>query len=107
MSAIVESEIMINDEKVKTFGREVRVGQVELAVEAGTTGYSGGFDRDAGGRTYVSFDSYDGDLRFYPITDEKHRLTGFELAGCGDDFLDAILSALRFATDVLRKQTGA
>ncbi len=103
MSAIIENEITINDRKVRTFGREVRVGEVELDVEAGTTGYSGSCGRVAGGRTYVSFDSFGGDLRFYPITDEEHRLTGFELAGCGDDFLDALLSALRFASDTLRK----
>ena len=66
MYAIRESKIKVNGEMVPTFCRSVQEGGVTMLVEAGTTGYRGGDDRDSGGRTYVSLLCCAGDFLLSP-----------------------------------------
>ena len=104
MYAIKEGLAKINDVLVETFEREVTDGRTTLRVEAGTTGYKGAPCREAGGRTYVCIDCFCGDFYFSPVTDDENRVVGIEIAACGDDGLDAIMKALRFAQEALNDQ---
>ena len=73
MYAIEEGAQRINDGTVLTFSRKVVEHNTLLKVEAGTTGYSGGDSRLAGGRTYISITCDAGDFHFGLARDEKDR----------------------------------
>ena len=104
MYAISEGVAKINDRRVHTFRREVSVGDAFLTVKAGTTGYKGEVSRSAGSRTYVFLDTIFGDIHFAPITDADGCMTGFEIAGCGDDTLNALIRAVKFIEKALDEQ---
>ncbi|MBR1684949.1 MAG: hypothetical protein IJ708_07395 [Clostridia bacterium] len=97
MYAIIEDSCRINGEEVQTFGRTVDYGNTLIEVEAGTTGFRGGCDRGKGARAYLSLDVYQGDFLFSPITDDNGRVTGIEIACCGDDALMSLAESLDFA----------
>jgi len=104
MYAITAGETRINGQRVETFEREVVKDRAQLNVIAGTTGYKGRNHRDAGCRVYVGLDCVCGDFNFSPVTDGRGRMTGVEIAGCGDDSLTALVRALKFAVRVLDEQ---
>ncbi len=104
MYAINEGLAKINGVPVETFGREVLNGKTALRVEAGTTGYKGGCGRDNGGRTYLCIDCRCGGFYFHPVKDEEGGLVGIEIATCGDDGLNAIMTALEFAHTAINDQ---
>jgi len=104
MYAITAGETRINGQRVETFEREVLKDRAHLDVIAGTTGYKGRNHRDAGCRAYVGLDCIRGDFNFSPIFDGRGRMTGVEIAACGDDSLTALVRALEFAERVLDEQ---
>ena len=103
MHAVDEGKIKINDRTVTTYGRAVLEEDTALHVMAGTTGYKGG-RRAAGGRTYIRLECFSGDFLFDPVLDDDGRVTGIEIACCGDDALDAIAKAVRFVKDVIEEE---
>ena len=105
MYAIHEGVTKINGVPVETFEREVLTGDTALRVKAGTTGYKGGTGRNKGGRTYLCLDVMTGDFYFHPVTDEDGTITGIEIATCGDDSLNAIMTALSFAQQAISDQS--
>lgn len=104
MYAIEEGLKKINGANVETFCREVVEADTALLVEAGTSGYSGGNCRDAGGRTYINMICECGDFHFTTIKDDQGQVAGIEIACCGDDGLNAIMKALEFAQAVINDQ---
>ena len=104
MYVIDESKQKINDEIVGTFLRKVTDGDTVLEVEAGTTGFKGGDDRDTGSRTYLALLCRRGDFFLVPIKDEGGRTVGIRIANCGDDGLTTILKALEFAHRAIMEQ---
>ena len=104
MYAIEERQAKVNDVMVQTFARKATSRRVELEVEAGTTGYSGGNCRKAGGRTYLSIRCHKGDFCFLPIQDGDGNDVGITFACCGDDGMTAIAKALAFAKQVIDDQ---
>ena len=104
MYAINEGVAKINGVPVETFEREVLCGNTALHVKAGTTGYKGGIGRHTGGRTYLSLEVLAGDFYFHPVTDEEGTITGIEIATCGDDGLNAIMTALGFMQQAINDQ---
>lgn len=104
MYAIEEGLKKINGETVETFSREVAEPNAALIVEAGTSGYSGGACRDAGGRTYLSVICECGDFHFGSIKDDAGKTVGVEIACCGDDGLNAIMKALEFMQTAVNDQ---
>ena len=104
MYAIEEGAQRINDGTVLTFSRKVVEHNTLLKVEAGTTGYSGGDSRLAGGRTYISITCDAGDFHFGLVRDEKDRPIGIRIACCGDAGLNAIMKTLEFAHEALNDQ---
>lgn len=104
MYAIEEGAQRINDGTVLTFSRKVVEHDTLLKVEAGTTGYSGGDSRLAGGRTYISITCDAGDFHFGLARDEKDRPVGIRIACCGDAGLNAIMKTLEFAHEALNDQ---
>ena len=103
MHAVREGTIKINDRSVTTFERAVLEEDTALHVIAGTTGYKGG-KRAAGGRTYIRLECFSGDFFFDPVVDEDGVVTGFEIACCGDDALDAVAKAVRFVKKVIEEE---
>ena len=101
MYAVSEGKIKINDRMVETYGRAVLGKDTALHVIAGSTGYTGCNRREAGGRTYIKIECFSGDFFFDPIKDDDGRITGIEIACCGDEGLDAIMKALAFADEVI------
>ena len=97
MYEIREGLKQINGVVVDTFERDVKYGGTRLEVEAGTTGYRGGCCRDAGGRTYMRINCEKGDYYFRLMPDGK----GIMIAACGDDALNALVTALDFCRDAL------
>ena len=104
MYAITEGIIRINGEAVNTFEREIDEGKTVLKVTAGTSGYQKDASRAGGSRTYLSLDRICGDCHFRPILDGDGKITGIEIAGFGNESLDAMLKALAFAGMVLDDQ---
>ena len=104
MFAIEEALKKINGETVETFCREVVETNTGLLVEAGTTGYSGGDSRLAGGRTYIGITCKVGDFHFDLVRDEEDRPVGVRIACCGDAGLNAIMKALEFAHEAIDDQ---
>ena len=47
---------------------------------------------------------FSGDFYFDPVLDDDGRVTGIEIACCGDDALDAIAKAVRFVKDVIEEE---
>ena len=101
MYAVSEGRIKINDKMVETYGRAVLGKDTALHVVAGSTGDKGSESRKAGGRTYIKIECFNGDFFFDPIKDDDGRITGIEIACCGDEGLDAIMKALAFADEVI------
>jgi hypothetical protein len=104
MYAITEGVAKINDRKVHAFKREVFAGDAVLTVKAGTTGYKGEVCRKDSSRTFVCLESILGDVHFTPITDPEGHMTGFQIVGCGDDTLNALVRAVKFVEKVLDEQ---
>lgn len=94
----------INGEIVNTYKRIVATPSVRLAVEAGTTGYSGSASRSAGGRTYIRIVCHKGDFCFDPFFDDDGNVVGFEIGACGDAGLDSIMKALEFVQEAINDQ---
>lgn len=103
MYAINEGQAKINGVMVETFEREVIEEDTVLRVEAGTTGYRGG-ERDQGGRTYLCIDCLYGDFFFSPVTDDKKKVVGIEIACSGDDGMNAIMKAIEFIHKAINDQ---
>ena len=101
MYAVKETSVKVNDVRVDTFCRKVDEGDTTFVVEAGSTGYRGGEDRDSGSRAYACFFCCHGDFLFVPIKGKDGRVVGVEIAGCGDAALDAFAKALGFARKAL------
>ena len=104
MYAITEGAVKINGEMVNTFEREINEGKTVLEVTAGTTGYKKDASRKGGSRTYIGIDCISGDFHFSPIMDEDGNAAGIEIASCGNESLDAILTALSFMYKALDDQ---
>lgn len=104
MYAIKERQAWINRIPVKTFERETTDANTAVRVEVGTTGYRGGDNRCHGGRTYLGLECLTGDFCFLPITNEKKKVVGIEIATCGDAGLNAISKALDFARATISDQ---
>ena len=104
MYAIKERQAWINRIPVKTFERETTDANTAVRVEVGTTGYRGGNARQHGGRTYLGLECLTGDFCFLPITNEKKKVVGIEIATCGDAGLNAISKALDFARATISDQ---
>ena len=104
MYAVSEGRIKINDKTIETYERAVLEKDAALHVVAGTSGYRGTNKREAGGRTYIKVECFCGDFFFDPIKDDDGRVTGIEIACCGDDALDAIMKAVDFARNVINDQ---
>ena len=75
-----------------------------VEVEAGTTGYTDCDSREGGGRTYFAVNCRKGDFLVTPLRNDRGRITGFEISGCGDAALDALYKALNFARKALDDQ---
>ena len=103
MHAVDEGKVKINDRTVTTYGRAVLEEDTALHAMAGTTGYKGG-RRPAGGRTYIRLECFSGDFYFDPVLDDDGRVTGIEIACCGDAGLNAVMKALDFCRDALNDQ---
>ena len=97
MYAIEKGMKKVNGREVMTFARLIAEPQTEVAVEAGTTGYTGVESRGGGGRTYLRVLCAQGDICMEPITNAHGDMTGFVLAASGDAGMDAISKMLRFA----------
>ena len=104
MYAIEAGTQRINEGTVLTFRRKVVEHNTWLRVEAGTTGYSGGDSRLAGGRTYIGITCKVGDFHFDLVRDEEDRPVGVRIACCGDAGLNAIMKALEFAHEAIDDQ---
>lgn len=104
MYAIEKGTQKINGELIPTFQREIISGDTDLIVTAGTNGYKGSCARKAGGRSFLSILSLEGDFHFGPIMDDEGSMTGVEIACCGDGGLNALLKALDFSRQVLNEQ---
>ena len=104
MYAIWEDEKKINDVKVPTFCRSVQHVGTDLDVEAGTTGFRGYIPREKSARAYLSIDCGQGDFLFKPVLDGEDRVTGIEIACCGDAALMALADALSFARQAILDQ---
>ena len=96
-----KGKIKINDKNIETYERVIPGKDTTLHVIAGSTGYKGCNKREAGGRTYIRIKCLRGDFYFEPIEDDDARVTGIEIACCGDEGLDAIMKALEFAVEVI------
>lgn len=103
MFAVTEGKVKINDRKVTTYERAVLEEGAALHVTAGTTGYRGK-GRKAGGRVYLRLECFCGDYHFDPVVDDDGDLVGIEIAACGDESLDAVAKALRFAKETIDDQ---
>lgn len=104
MYAVSEGRIKINDTMVSTYERAVLEKDTALHVIAGTTGYKGSNKREAGGRTFLKIECFCGDFYFNPIKEDDGRVTGIEIACCGDDALEAVVKALGFAAQVIDEE---
>ena len=104
MYAITEGVTKVRGREVHSFRRDVDVGKELLSVKAGTTGYKGDVGCAEDSRTFISLESILGNVRFAPITDAQDYLTGFQLVGCGDDALHALVRAMKFIVKVLDEQ---
>ena len=91
----------INDREVKTWRREVNVGDEKLIVEAGRTQMGDKPGREGGARLYLSMMCREGDFFFRPVINRMGQFCGFEMACCGNDAAKASLDSLFFATDAL------
>ena len=100
MYAIEKGMVQVNGEKFPVFSRNIDTEDGGIEVAAGTTGFKGG-DRKSGGRAYVSIEGTNLDMYLRPTTDEDGNNTGFVMAVCGDDELDALIQALYFAKKAL------
>ncbi len=96
--------VSINYVPVPVYYRDAGPGRADLEVLAGTTGPSYCRDRSGGGRVCFSLERMKGDFCFFPLQDEQGEIKGFELAGCGDDAMNALIQALSFALDTLNRQ---
>lgn len=103
MFAVKEGKVKINDREVRTYERAVVEEGAALHVMAGTTGYKGN-GRKAGGRVYLRLECFCGDFHFDQVTDEDGEIIGIEIAACGDESLDAVAKALRFAKETIDDQ---
>ena len=101
MYAIEKNRLRINDVSLDVFGRKIADPAARVEVEAGTTGYTDCDSREGGGRTYFAVNCRKGDFLVSPLRNEKGRITGFEISGCGDAALDALFRALDFARKAL------
>ena len=104
MFAIDEGLKSVNGVMVDTFEREIKEGRNTLEVEVGTTGYTGGCCREAGGRTYLRLRCREGDYCFKPINNSDGQCAGIVIACCGEDALDAIKKGIDFAKRVIDDQ---
>ena len=104
MYAIEEGSLIINDEVVETYKRDLELANVKMEVEAGTTGYSGSISRDEGSRSYICISCSRGDFCFNPLIRKDGRVVGIQIAACGDAGLDALMQALEFAHQVMNDQ---
>ena len=104
MYAVSEGRIKINDTMVSTYERAVLEKDTALHVIAGTTGYKGSDKREAGGRTFLKIECFCGDFYFNPIKEDDGRITGIEIACCGDDALEAVAKTLGFAKQVIDEE---
>lgn len=93
----------INGKMVETFEREVTDSGTSLFVQAGTTGYKG-TGRDGGGRTYLCIGCLHGDFYFKELTDNSGNAVAIDIACCGDDGMNALMKALKFACQVIEEQ---
>ncbi len=101
MYTINEGSKTINDVRLKTYSREVRHATTNLEVEAGTTGFRGYVPREKSARTFFSIDCNEGDFLFVPVTDGEGKVTGIEIACCGDSALMSLIDSLTFAMEAL------
>lgn len=104
MYAVKENMAKVNDQAFPVFTRKVVMENGVLQVTAGTTGFMGG-DREAGGRAYLSIEGCPGVDMHADLVKDDGNVTGFELAFCGDEELDALVTALHFAETALIEQT--
>lgn len=103
MFAVNEGKVKINGKKVTSYERAVLEEDVALHVTAGTTGYRGK-GRKSGGRVYLRLECFCGDFHFDPVVDEDGTVIGIGIAACGDEALDAVAKALRFAKETIDDQ---
>lgn len=92
---------MINGVKVKTIGRNVKRGNVDLAVDSGSTGLRGYLPRGKSARAFVSLECRDGDFYFCPTEDKNGDVNGMVICCCGDHALLALDEALEYARGAL------
>ncbi len=98
MYAIEQNFRNVNGRMVPTFLRDVGYGNVELEVEAGTSGCC------CESHTCLSLLCLSGGFSFSPIEDEEGHVDGVSIVCHGDDALEAVVKALGFAQKVLNDQ---
>ena len=98
------SRILKDGTELTTYTRDVVSANI-LEVEAGTTGYQGGYSGH-GGRTYFRIEdaaSTDMEVRSYV---NKYGRPGFEVVLGGDCELETTIRALKFITKVLEEEAA-
>ena len=103
MYEVLNDVVTVNNMVVDTFERNVIGTNTLYKAKAGTTGYTGGDDRDSGSRAYVSIDNICGDF-FARLKKENCSVSGVELAVCGDDAIRGLIKSLEFTVKVLKDQ---
>ena len=103
MFAIHKNKVKVGKEMVKTFYRDAGGSDFCLVVEAGTTGHSDEHRDVDHVRAYLKMLCKSVDVCFDPIWDNQ-GVWGVKVSAMGDEGLDAVLKALRFALKVMEDQ---
>lgn len=103
MGKIKKGAVLIGDEAVRLYRRDMGDADMALRVEAGTNATLR--EEEEGGRTYLMLKSMGGaDIRFLPIRNADGRINGIEIILGGYEELEALRRALRFAETILNYQ---
>ena len=101
MSKPVPNIKKINDRAVRTWCRDINIGDEKLTVEVGRTELGNTVGREGGARMYLSLKCRGGDFFFRPIINRMGQFNGFEMACCGNRAVIASLNSVAFAMEVL------
>ena len=103
MSKVKTGAVLIGDETVRVYRRDMGDADMALRIEAGTNATLR--ESEDGGRTYLMLKSVAGDgSHFLPIRNGDGRITGFGIVLDGYEELEALRRALRFAETILNYQ---
>lgn len=103
MSRIKTGVVMVGNEAIRLYRRDMGDVDMALRVEAGTNATLR--RSEDGGRTYLMLKSMGGaDIHFLPVRNEDGRIIGIEIVLDGYDELEELRRALRFAETILNHQ---